>query len=235
MRINELLKDENHIVIPEEEERALQDWDEYTDDNDPDFADEFNQPILDDSIPEADETFTPDTFDDKYLHKEILMMERGASTDAEPQIRRVTKRLRDAEGRPIGTAHDNPLLDTREYGVELRDGHSEALSANLIAQHLYSETDEEGNVHVLLDDIVDHKRNENAVDKEDAFIIMKNGVKRRRETTQGWKLLCQWKDGSTNWVALKDMKHSTRLELQNMQYRTGLPMSQLSVGGSTTQ
>ena len=207
-RINELLKDENHIVIPEEEERALQDWDEYTEDNDPDFADEFNQPISDNSIAEADETFTPDTFDDKYLHKEILMMERGASMDAEPQIGRVTKRLRDAEGRPIGTAHDNPLLDTREYGVEFRDGHSEALSANLIAQHLYSETDEEGNVHVLLDDIVDHKRNENAVDKEDAFIIMKNGVKRRRETTQGWKLLCQWKDGSTNWVALKDMKHS---------------------------
>jgi hypothetical protein len=26
--------------------------------------------------------------------------------------------------------------------------------------------------------------------------------------TQGWQLLCQWKDGSTNWVALKDMKHS---------------------------
>ena len=34
--------------------------------------------------------------------------------DTEPQIGKVlTKRLRDAEGRPIGTAHDNPLLDTR--------------------------------------------------------------------------------------------------------------------------
>ena len=37
---------------------------------------------------------------------------------------------------------------------------------------------------------------------------MKNGVKWRQETTQGWKMLCQWKYGSTNWVALKDMKHS---------------------------
>jgi hypothetical protein len=37
---------------------------------------------------------------------------------------------------------------------------------------------------------------------------MKNGVKRQRETTQGWKMLCQWNDGSTHWVALKDMKHS---------------------------
>jgi hypothetical protein len=26
--------------------------------------------------------------------------------------------------------------------------------------------------------------------------------------TQGWQLLCQWKDGTTNWVALKDMKNS---------------------------
>ena len=96
--------------------------------------------------------------------------------DAEPQIGRVTKRLRDAEDRPIGNAHDNTFPCN---GIEFRDGHSEALSANLIAQHFYSETDEEGNVHVLLDDIVDHKRNENAVDKEDAFIIVKNGVKQR--------------------------------------------------------
>ena len=58
------------------------------------------------------------------------------------------------------------------------------MSANLIAQQLYSETDEEGKEHVLLDDIVDHKRSDNAVNREDAFIIMKNGVKRRRETTQ---------------------------------------------------
>ena len=100
------------------------------------------------------------------------------------------------------------MLDTREYAVEFRDGHAESLSANLIAQHLYSQVDEEGNVHILLDDIIDHKRGKNAVNREDAFIIMKNGVKQRQETTQGWKMLCQWKDGSTNWVALKDMKHS---------------------------
>jgi hypothetical protein len=47
-----------------------------------------------------------------------------------------------------------------------------------------------------------------AIDKADAFVTMKNGVKRWRQTTQGWQLLCQWKDGSTNWVALKDMKNS---------------------------
>ncbi|KAI2508005.1 Reverse transcriptase (RNA-dependent DNA polymerase) [Fragilaria crotonensis] len=88
------------------------------------------------------------------------------------------------------------------------DGHSEALAANLIAQHLYSQIDEEGNRHMLLDDIIDHRRTAQAIDKADAFVSMTNGVKRRKRTTQGWQLLCQWRDGSTNWVNLKDMKHS---------------------------
>ena len=60
----------------------------------------------------------------------------------------------------------------------------------------------------FLDNIIDHRRNATALDKEDAFITMSNGVKRRRQTTQGWQLLCQWRDGSTTWVALKDMKQS---------------------------
>jgi hypothetical protein len=211
-RVKEILKDANHVIIADQEHRVLQDWDDYTEVNDPDFANEFSEAISDAKIPEADETFTPDTFDDKYLNKEIAMA-RGASNDESIEFGRVTKRLRDAEGRPIGTAHDNPLLDTREYDVEFRDGHSESLSANLIAQHLFSQIDEEGNIHVLLDDVIDHERGERAVSKEDAFVMNRNGVKRRRETTQGWKLLCQWKDGSTNWVALKDMKQSYPIQV----------------------
>ena len=30
---------------------------------------------------------------------------------------RVTKRARDLDGKPLGTAHDNPILDTRQYIV----------------------------------------------------------------------------------------------------------------------
>jgi len=32
-----------------------------------------------------------------------------------PEYARVTKRLKDANGLPIGTANDNPLMDTRIY------------------------------------------------------------------------------------------------------------------------
>ena len=71
-------------------------------------------------------------------------------------------------------AADNPLLDTRAYTAEFPDGCVEPLTANLILQSLYSQIDKEGNKHFLLDDIIDHKRNENTIKKSDAFVTMKN-------------------------------------------------------------
>ena len=47
----------------------------------------------------------------------------------------------------------------------------------------------------------------------DAFIVNKSGHKRRRETTKGWEILLQWKDGSTTWVKLKDVKDSNPVQL----------------------
>ena len=50
---------------------------------------------------------------------------------------RVTKRLRDGDGNPIGRANENPILDTREYVVEFDDGTQTELAANVIAQSMY--------------------------------------------------------------------------------------------------
>ena len=215
-QIKALMNNENHIIHGDGE-KQLQDWDDYTDDHDDAFREEYNSAISDETIPEADTDFTPDVFDDTYLNKEIAIA-RGAGDSEDVQYGRVIKRSRDAEGRPIGTANDNPLLDTREYSVEFLDGHDESISANLIAQHLYSQIDEEGKRHVLLDDIVDHRKGTQAIDKEDAFVTMSNGVKRRKQTTQGWQMLCQWRDRSTNWVSLKDMKQSYPVQVAEYAY-----------------
>jgi hypothetical protein len=40
------------------------------------------------------------------------------SDEPDVQFAKVTKCLRDKEGKPIGTAHKIPLLDTQEYEVE---------------------------------------------------------------------------------------------------------------------
>ena len=161
---------------------------------DPDFKEEFQRIFDNPSIPEADE-FTPSVLEDTYVDKELFMPRDGE----EPNFARVTKRLRDANGIPIGTASNNPILDTWLYEVEYADGHKASLSANVIATNLFSQINEEGNQHAIFDSIIDHRTDGTEVLLKDAIIISKNGGRRRRETTKGWEILIQWKDGSTTW------------------------------------
>ncbi len=173
------------------------------------FVQEFGLTINDPQLCEADQDFTPDTYDDTYLNMELALPRDGA----EVQFGRVVKRLRDKDGLPIGTAHDNPILDTRMYEVEFQDGHKASLAANAIAENLFAQIDDEGNRHILFEEIVDHRTNGKQVLQQDAFIVNRSGTQRRRETTVGWELLVRWKDGSTTWIALKDLKESYPVQL----------------------
>ena len=83
----------------------------------------------------------------------------------------VVKRLQDKGGIPIGTANDNPILDSRIYEVEYPDGHQASLAANAISGHLFAHVDDEGHHSVLLQDIIENCKNGREVTKEHAFII----------------------------------------------------------------
>ena len=55
----------------------------------------------------------------------------------------------------------------------------------------------EGNMHVLFQELVNHRYDFIEVKDEDVFITTRIGTKRRRKTTKGVGFLVQWKDGST--------------------------------------
>ena len=191
-----------------------QDWADLLEE-DEDFAAEFTKIFNNTDIPESDE-YTPEVLEDTYLQMEVAM-----PRDSEgPEFARVTKRLRDANGIPIGTANDNPLLDTRIYEVEYIDGHKASLAANTIAENMFAQVDDEGNRHVLFQEIIDHRVDGTEVKHDDAFIISKNGGRRRRETTKGWEVLVQWKDGSSSWEKLKDLKESYPIQLAEYSHRS---------------
>ncbi len=99
---------------------------------------------------EQDE-YTPETFDG-YLNASVMLPRGGEVLKAQ-----VVSCKRDVNGNPIGKAHSNPILDTREYVVEFEDGAQEIYSANLIAENMYAQIDSEGRQHALLSEIVDYK------------------------------------------------------------------------------
>ena len=66
-------------------------------------------------------------------------MELALSKDDEgPQFTRVTKRLCDANGIPIGTANYYPLLDTSLYEVKKADGNKDSLAARTVAINMFA-------------------------------------------------------------------------------------------------
>ena len=160
------------------------DWAELLD-TDADFQDEFQRIYNDDSIPEADD-YTPDVLEDTYLNMKLALPRDGDG----PEFAKVNKRLRDANGIPIGRAHDNPIMDSRVYEVEYLDGHKASLAANTIAVNMFAHIDDEGKCSVLLDSIPDHRVSGDQVLNDDAFITSKNGGKRWKQTTKVGRYNC---------------------------------------------
>ena len=120
---------------------------------DEEFQKEFNKIISDNKIKEVDATFTPEVFDDTYMNMKLSIPREGGETT----FTHVTKRLKDANGLPIGTSHDNPLLDTRVYEVEYAYMYKASMAANAITMNLFAQVESEGNLHKLLDKISDHR------------------------------------------------------------------------------
>jgi hypothetical protein len=93
------------------------------------------------------------------------------------------------------------------YRVEFDDGNVCKLTANIIAKSMYASCDADGNEYILFNSFVDYKSNRKAMTK-DSQRIVHNGRNSLRQSTVGWHLCVQWKDGSTSWQSLKDLKEA---------------------------
>jgi hypothetical protein len=91
--------------------------------------------------------------------------------------------------------------------MEFDDSDVCELTANVIAKSMYASCDVDGNEYILFDSFVDYKSNSKAVTKDNQRIVH-NGHNSLHQSTVGWHLCIQWKDGSTSWQSLKDLKEA---------------------------
>ena len=158
--------------------------------------------------PEADDL--DDSIMDKYLNAELIF---DVDTGKERKGR-VVKRAKGTSGEPIGRAHANPLFDTREYMVEFTDGSTKNYFANVITECMYAQIDSEGNQYQLLSEITDHRSDKkSAIPIENGSTTSCNGNRFPKTMTHGCSLLVSWKDGSSNWMPLKDLKDSYPIQI----------------------
>jgi hypothetical protein len=64
-----------------------------------------------------------------------------------------------------------------------------------------------------LDEITDHRSDRTALQIENGFTVSQNGNCVPKQTTRGWFLLVTWKDGSSDWVKLKDLKDMSPVQI----------------------
>jgi hypothetical protein len=165
------------------------------------------EPIDANTIP--DEHRSPEAFDE-YISASILLPQGGEQKKATVMRRRINPET----GFPVGVHNSNPILDTREYEVQFPDGSTDTFTANLIAENLYAQVDDEGRSYQVMREIIDHRTNGHALSKDNGFTVSgRTGVRRPKITTRGWELCVEWKDGTSTWVPLKDLKESNPVEI----------------------
>ena len=158
----------------------------------------------------ADDIKNDDVTDRYYLKAKLIF---GVGTGSERKGRVVKRAKGRTSGEPIGRAHSNPLFDSREYVVEFTDGSTENYCANETAECRYAQVDSERNQHHLLSKITEHRSDNLAIQIADGYITSQNGNRIPKPTTRGWSLLVSWKDGSSDWLPLKDLKDAYPVQI----------------------
>ena len=82
-------------------------------------------------------------------------------------------------------------------------------TANIIAENMFTQLDDEGNQYQHINKIMDHRKYNAAIPISDGMTRGHNGKESPKITTQGWELVVEWKNGSTSWMKLKDLKESS--------------------------
>jgi len=182
-----------------------------------------NEPEQEPIDPDATALIIDEIDNDAY--DELLYVEPILHCDGQQIRARVTGRKRDANGNPIGQFHPNPMLNSRIYLAEFPDGCIQELSANAIVEAVYNQIDGDGYDENLFQDIIDHRFDSTALTKEELQqlrCVRSENQGKRFCTLKGWEICLSWKDGTTSWHPLSEVKNSFPLLLAKCAVTNGL-------------
>ena len=144
-----------------------------------------DEPIEEESLMADIEDFkSPDAYD-QYISASVMLPKYDGFVRA-----KLKGWKRDPDDNLLGARHSIPFLDTLFYEVEFQDSTTSDYSENLIKDHLYSQTDPNGNEFIILKNIIDHRSTDKAVPLSDAY---EGDTKRKKhkKTTTGWELMVE--------------------------------------------
>ena len=157
----------------------------YMEDEDENDIEVDNEPFEPEARTPDVDNFEADVYDELLLAEPLLP--RGPTLVPA----RVIGRKRDNDGNPVGNYHSNPLLNTRIYLVEFQDGHVAKYGANIIAEAIYNQVDNNGFQESLFTDIIGHRKKDTEAMSDEHFSSLEMGPNpNHARTTKGWDICC---------------------------------------------
>ena len=191
-------------TVEDAEDLDNNEFEEYEDDDEP----KRTVPDIEDAVDANGKQLNQQPAYDKILNAEVSLQLGEDIT-----VGKVTKRALGPDGTVAGTYDDNPCLNTMIYEVEFQDGQLKEYAANIIAENMLTQVDDDGYSLTMLKAITNYRKDEaEAVAMKDKYLTTTSGQKRLRKTTIGWTLLVKWADNSESWIPLKDLKESHPIE-----------------------
>ena len=90
--------------------------------------------------------------------------------------------------------------------MKFEDGDVTELTANAIAESMYAMCDENGDHILLIDAIVDHRNNDNAMTRAENKFVDSKGKQQYKRSKNVWEVCVRWNNGSTTWGKLSNFK-----------------------------
>ena len=163
-------------------------------------------PDIDDFIDYENERTQSDSHD-KYIGAEVVLP-NSANQNLMAKVKRKLKS--DDHNRPD---YYNPLRDHSRYEIEFSDGTIDEVEANVIAESMITECDQDGRHYKLFKEISDHRKDATALSVAEGSYLTRAGNPISKRTTRGWHILIEWRDGSMDWHRLVDIKDSYPVQL----------------------
>ena len=120
----------------------------------------------------------------------------------------------------VGRAHSNLILDTRTYEVEFINGQNAELAANVIAHNMFAQCNSKGNTYSYPVSSITEKM---TLQLKRRICISNTGqICIRGKPQKEWSPCVEWKDGSTSWEHLANLKESNPVEVADFTTAHGL-------------
>ena len=190
------------IDPPKEPVKANNDENDGSGDEDDINKPQLPSPDMEDSADHNGQLLNQHPACDRLLNAEVQLQ-----LGEEYAMGKVSRRALGPDGNTIRKYDNSPYFNPVIYEVEFINCQVKEYGANIIAENILTQVDCDRHSLMLMEGIVDYRKDESvAINMDDKYIITKTGQQRLRKTMARWDLLVQWKDNTESWIKLSVMK-----------------------------